>query len=180
MDTIEFRYCEYAVRDTIGHTLEIFVNDTSLVDLIGELERPAAASKGHPDLAGSYSGMHLGQISELAPDHFMGGESSHLECGPENKTVLLADKGCGEPGCWPLMARVEVADDTVTWTDFEQPHRENWNYGGFSLAFDRRQYEDALKSVESRPPWRQRPRAGWLGKAHRRKSQNRSNLEPNP
>lgn len=61
----------------------------------------------------------------------MGRKASHLHSGPAEKTVLLGCE-CGEPGCWPLMARVEVGAEQVAWSDFEQPHRrDNWAYAGF-------------------------------------------------
>jgi hypothetical protein len=48
------------------------------------------------------------------------------------------------------MARVEAGDETVTWSEFEQPHRRSdWRYDGFEFSFDRRQYQAAIVQIES-------------------------------
>jgi hypothetical protein len=89
---------------------------------------------------------------------FLGNEDSHLYCGPREKTVLLGCT-CGEPGCWPLMARVEVSPLEVRWDEFEQPHRRGrWSHATLGpFVFDRRPYEATLTQAEtSTPPepWR--------------------------
>ncbi|MEU7597086.1 hypothetical protein AB0B79_29265 [Streptomyces sp. NPDC039022] len=57
---------------------------------------------------------------------------------------------CGELGCWPLMARVTVTADLVTWGGFEQPYRMERNYTAFGpLQFDRRQYDNALRALST-------------------------------
>ena len=150
MDTVEFRWLtdngRYSVRN-----LDVLVNGTPLAETIAEVERPSAARSGQPDLAGTYSGIPDYYLRKLTVrDHFLGAPGSDLACGSEEKTVLLACE-CGEPGCWPLMARVIVAVDTVTWSEFEQPYREAWDYGGFTLTFDRQQYENALDAVPDHP-----------------------------
>lgn len=54
--------------------------------------------------------------------------------------------GIGDVGCWPLMACIEMTSDSVTWSDFEQPHRrERWSYKAAKpLVFDRAQYANAV------------------------------------
>jgi hypothetical protein len=48
-------------------------------------------------------------------------------------------------GCWPLEAGVTLAEESVRWSAFAQPHRRVWSYAGFGpFVFDRRQYEDAV------------------------------------
>jgi hypothetical protein len=67
--------------------------------------------------------------------------------GSEDKTALLGC-GCGEVGCSPLMARVTVTDETVTWDEFEQPTRPDWDYDEFGpFTFDRSEYERALMAI---------------------------------
>lgn len=64
---------------------------------------------------------------------------------------LLSCKGCLEPGCWPLQARVIIGADTVSWQDFWQPHRPRRSYVGFGpFEFDRRDYESAIADLEGR------------------------------
>jgi len=98
-----------------------------------------------PAIAGSYSGYATTQLTGSISSHFLGSDDSHLDCGPVHKTALL-DCECGCPGCWTLMARVVTTPETVTWTEFEQVHRD-WDYGGLVLTFDRRQYERALAAI---------------------------------
>jgi hypothetical protein len=79
---------------------------------------------------------------------FLGGRGTPMFSGSEEKTALLGC-GCGEVGCSPLMARVTVTEDTVTWADFEQPTRPEWDYDSFGpFTFDRGQYERALMAIE--------------------------------
>jgi hypothetical protein len=67
--------------------------------------------------------------------------------GSQEKTALLGC-GCGEVGCSSLMARVTVTDDTVTWDEFEQPTRSDWDYDGFGpFTFARSEYERALMAI---------------------------------
>ena len=40
---------------------------------------------------------------------------------------------CGEVGCWPLLARISIGDASVTWDFFQQPHRKERGYSGWSL-----------------------------------------------
>ena len=63
---------------------------------------------------------------------------------------------CGIPGCWPLLCRIEVRDDRVIWSDFEQPHRSApksrrvWSYEGFGpFVFEWAQYEAALEALRA-------------------------------
>jgi hypothetical protein len=44
---------------------------------------------------------------------------------------------------------VTVDEDTVTWGEFEQPTRPDWDYDGFGFSFERAQYEQALLAMFS-------------------------------
>jgi hypothetical protein len=142
LDRVAFRIDNSAVA--------IEVNGRSLVELVGEVERPFAEREGAPNIAGQYAPLEL-RVLDSAWEHFHGAPGSDLVCGPRDKTVLLGCD-CGEPGCWPLMARVEVGHDTVTWDGFTQPHRdERWSYDAMRpLTFDRRQYDEALAALQGR------------------------------
>ncbi|MCB9614960.1 MAG: hypothetical protein H6722_21195 [Sandaracinus sp.] len=63
---------------------------------------------------------------------------------PFRAKSLLLQCACGITECWMLMARIEVHDDVVTWTDVGQFHRQGWNYD-LSFAFEREAYEAALR-----------------------------------
>jgi len=76
--------------------------------------------------------------------HYFAGSESVVADG---KSPVLGCE-CGEWGCWPLLARVVVDQDAVTWTDFEQPHRRDRDYSGFGpFVFDRRAYEEAVAAI---------------------------------
>jgi hypothetical protein len=147
MDYIRFR--RRHPDDYPPEVVDIVVNERALTEFIKDIEGSFAEAEGSPWIAGNYVGLGPEQLDGSPTNHFFGSSNSHLFCGPEDKTVLLICRQCGEPGCWPLMARVEVTTATVTWTDFEQPHRSDaWRYDGLSLTFDRCQYESALAEIE--------------------------------
>ena len=139
MDSVTFRRRHLA--EYPGEVIGIAVNGTDLVRIIGEIEGPFASVEGEPQIAGSYMGLGLEQLDHGPRKHFLGSFS-----GPDEKTVLLHCE-CGEPECWPLMARIETTDDTVTWSDFEQPHRDEWRYDELRFVFNRDQYEAALAEI---------------------------------
>jgi len=151
MQRIAFIWEPAAVKEAReSGELRVLVDDRDLVELVGEVELPYASAEGHPRIAGAYAGVHPRQLSGSISEHFRGGSGSDLACGPSDKTVLLACE-CGEAGCWPLMARIELAPGEVVWSDFEQPHRSGkWSYEDFGpLVFERGQYEAALTDVEA-------------------------------
>ena len=75
--------------------------------------------------------------------HLLGSPLALYSDGDGRSYVLMCE--CGEPGCWPLAARVTLSDQTVTWADFRQPHRPQWSYEGLGpFVFERGQYESAL------------------------------------
>lgn len=125
----------------------IEVNEEPLLDLVRRVEQPFAEAEGHASIAGGYGPLDEWRLKDPVAEHLRGSENSHLHCGPRDKTVLYACS-CGEPGCWPLMARITLGEATVTWTHFEQPHRRGrWDYSGFALTFERQQYESALQAL---------------------------------
>src|SRR5687767_544224 len=76
-------------------------------------EAPSAERDGQPQLAGAYAGLWPELWADL-PEQYGDGRAAVLGCE------------CGEPGCWPLRARITVAEYTVTWDDFVQPYRPDW------------------------------------------------------
>ena len=144
MDSVTFRP---RPADYPSEVIDIAVNGRDLADIVGEVETPFARAEGAPQIAGSYLGLAREQLDGSPSKHFLGSAQSHLSCGPSETTVLLGCD-CGEPGCWPLMARVEATADHVTWSHFEQPYRStSWRYDDLRFIFDRRQYEAALAEI---------------------------------
>lgn len=77
--------------------------------------------------------------------HYLGGSAPQ----PNAKVPLLGCE-CGEWGCWPLLATIRATEETVTWSDFEQPHRKARDYAEFGpFVFDRAQYDEALAHLSS-------------------------------
>lgn len=117
------------------------VNGRSLVDLVAEFER---AQGWQP--VGGYSG--------LIPDHFRFGELTQYYLGrearqwPEQGRAWLLGCDCGEVGCWPLDARIELPDQHVVWQGFRQPHRPHRDYQAFgTFVFAREAYERAVRAA---------------------------------
>jgi hypothetical protein len=123
--------------------IRIEVNGTDLVELVRRAELPSAQADDEEELAGTYVGLVPGYVRIDLTSQFLGTPGTSLSPGPSEKTALLSCD-CGEVGCSPLLARVSVDDDTVTWDEFEQPTRPDWDYDGFGFTFERRQYERAL------------------------------------
>jgi len=123
--------------------IRIEVNGMSLIELVRRAELPSAQADGEEELAGTYVGLVPGYIRIDLASQFLGTPGNSLSPGPDEKTALLSCN-CGEVGCSPLLARVTVDDETVTWDEFEQPTRPDWDYDGFGFTFERAQYEQAL------------------------------------
>jgi hypothetical protein len=123
--------------------IRIEVNGMSLIELVRRAELPSAQADGEEELAGTYVGLVPGYIRIDLASQFLGTPGNSLSPGPDEKTALLSCN-CGEVGCSPLLARVTVDNETVTWDEFEQPTRPDWDYDGFGFTFERAQYEQAL------------------------------------
>ncbi len=123
--------------------VRLAVNGADLVDLVRDVELPFASADDEVDLAGSYTGLHPDAL--LPPSrHLLGSPAAGLFDG--EKAYVLGCT-CGEAGCWPLLARIQIHDRTVSWSDFENGFRSEWKYEGLGpFNFDRAQYEAALRS----------------------------------
>ncbi len=123
----------------------IRIDGRPLLEIIREIETPMAAADGQPTLAGQYDYLNASDV--LPPSrHFLGEAASSLLAYGEKVSVLECTCGC--EGCWPLLMRITVSSDSVVWNDPQQPHRNHWKYPhGWSLEFDRRQYEQALENL---------------------------------
>jgi hypothetical protein len=140
-------YDTVAFRVDGESAISVEVNGRPLAELVGEVERPFAEREGSPDIAGNYAGIGHRWIDDV-DEHYHGAPGSDLSCGSKDKTLLLGCE-CGEPGCWPLLARVDASSEIVSWEDFEQPHRgERWSYDQLRpFTFERAQYDAALSEL---------------------------------
>ena len=149
MDTIVFKV--QPSEHCLGDEIEIEINGESLVAKLQAFELPFAQAEGSAKIAGRYSGLPASSCL-LSSRHFLG-EQAHPEMRDERVELLLC-RDCGEIGCWPILARIEVAEDRVTWSDFQQPHRTGrgksavWDYAHFGpFVFERAHYEQALREA---------------------------------
>lgn len=117
------------------------INGVTLVDLITAFELSHDCQP-----AGGYGG--------LVPDHFNFGDLSAYLLGQDNDQwprrgrLWLLGCDCGEVGCWPLEAKVELTADLVLWDEFSQPHRRGRDYAEFGpWVFEREQYERAVSAA---------------------------------
>lgn len=107
------------------------IDEVPLTDLVTAYESGLRA-----DVVGGYGGLVLDRLRDGLADHLGAGRTAVLACD------------CGELGCWPLNATVEVDGGTVTWSGYEQPHRPDRDYGAFGPhRFDRAQYEEAVAAL---------------------------------
>lgn len=154
------------------------VNGFHLPNLIEQFEQ---SHEFEP--AGGYGGIVLDYFwNGPIMDYYLGAKG-HDYWERTGKITLLACSGCGDEGCWPLEAKVELPESSVKWSDFGQPHRDNRDYSSFGpFQFDRVAYERAInqaiedidrqnaqppKVTESRASWIRRViRWGQIGRAH--------------
>ena len=114
------------------------IDGQSLVDLVAGYE----SRRGY-EPSGGYAG--------IIPAHFNFGdltlyyEAQEDQQWPSPGHAWLLGCDCGEVGCWPLTARIVVTPAEVTWSEFSQEHRPEWDYEGFGpFVFDRDQYAGAV------------------------------------
>ena len=118
-----------------GAEVRVLIDGRDLIELARAVEVEFAAADGQPQLAGAYRGLDPVLWREL-PEAYGDGRAAVLACE------------CGQPGCWPLRVRITVARETVTWSDFEQPHRAAWQLEHLGpFVFPRASCEAAVTAV---------------------------------
>jgi hypothetical protein len=111
------------------------IDGTRLIDIVREYER---SMRFQP--AGSYSGLDPREFGPL-DQHYQGQ-------GRGAPQAILLGCGCGESGCWPLLVSVATEAGFVTWSEFSQPHRPNWDYAGMgTYRFERWQFDKAIQNL---------------------------------
>ena len=115
------------------------VNETSLADLITSFER-----EQNFEPTGGYGGL-IPQWFNYGPlDRYFLGDFEQNSYFARGRVYMLGCD-CGEVGCWPLTARINVNSKTVTWDFFEQEHRRERDYSAFGpFVFDVDQYRKAV------------------------------------
>jgi hypothetical protein len=144
--------------------VEIRINDVPLIEIVREVEFPFACAewdertaKGEKAddigergwLAGNY--LYLPPSQVLPPSRNFFGEpyANGFRTDPDdpvNTKSLLLSCTCGITDCWFLLATITVRSDTMTWSDFQQFHRD-WEYKTLRFVFDRTQYAAAFENA---------------------------------
>ncbi len=94
-----------------GKFVQFFVDDKDLLDSLTEFEAPFAES-----IAGAYGYLTVKEIDKklfLKPSG--------------DRQILIFGCDCGIRECWPMEITIEVAEETITWTHFNQSFRPSWN-----------------------------------------------------
>jgi hypothetical protein len=151
--TIEFRL----LRPHRFHVIDLVVDGTSLLDLVRETELPYAVEEQResaadfapdpvPLLAGAYA--LLPADGRAWPSRHLLGEprDGATDVWGEDETLLLTCP-CGVDECWALVARVEVSDTVVRWSEFRTVRRD-WDLTDLGpFTFSRRRYEASLRAT---------------------------------
>ncbi|QFG68410.1 hypothetical protein [Ornithinimicrobium pratense] len=112
-------------------TVDILVDGKNLVDWVRTYLPPGFKPREFlgRSIGTDMTGVLLGQQTE----------------DQSGRTAILGCT-CGIVGCGPLLARIEVGSDTVTWSDFGPGYGAD--YEGLEFQFDRDAYMDALTRYE--------------------------------
>lgn len=121
-----------------------FVDDVSLVNLVGEYE----TARGF-HMPGSYGGIMPRRDNPRAYVRYLLGQFDPEDGRPtDDGWTLLLGCNCSVTGCWPLATHVTVDRDAVRWDRFSQPHRPSQDYSGFGpFIFARDEYDRAVEEL---------------------------------
>ncbi|NEE00133.1 hypothetical protein [Phytoactinopolyspora halotolerans] len=142
MNVVEFVVQSQELGAGTRPVVNLLVDGTHLQEQARAVELPYARREGNPGLAGNYAGL----IADdgLPASHYLG---EPVETWFDDHDTILLGCTCGDPGCWPLTARVEVSDTTVAWSGFRNGHRD-WDLADLGpFVFDRADYEEALARI---------------------------------
>lgn len=137
---------EFTVATDGEPCVDIKVDGMALEEHARRAELKSARADRQERLAGAYGGLtHLDAIC-WPSRHFLGAPA--LSGSGDSDTVLLGCD-CGDWGCWPLFAEVQVSAVTVIWREFRNGHRPAWDLSRLGpFEFDRDQYELALRTTQ--------------------------------
>jgi len=89
-------------------------------------------AKGYTDPAGGYAGISCARrLPQPMPPvaEFVVDDPLFPRDGAKRPVFLGCQ--CGEWGCWPLLGRVFLDGETVTWDNFTNPFRQTRDYSEF-------------------------------------------------
>lgn len=122
------------------------IDGKSLISILREIELPFARKEGCPEIAGAYDGISIS--CDFFSSGYYSGENK-IQQSDAKTPLLLCDCSCA--GCWDFVAKIVKTNKKIIWKNFEQVHRENWNYDELGiLEFDKEQFENAAKELENK------------------------------
>lgn len=129
------RVVEFVVREDPGYApwIDTLIDGRPLEELVLAVSERTKSSK---NLQGS-------EPHELLPPH------GNLR-GGHGRIQPLVCSGCREPGCHPVSAAIEVFDDVVVWSEFEEGNVTSKLPRLGPFVFDRKQYEAAVRRAVER------------------------------
>lgn len=111
------------------------IDGRQLTDLVTKFD----TERGYAP-SGGYGGVVFEFLKVAPSDNYFGNSA---------ETFVLGC-ACGELGCWPLKCSVTDDRDTITWSNFAQPHRPDRDYLSFGpFIFDRAQYAQAVSLLRA-------------------------------
>lgn len=161
MDKIKFSLGIYYEEDT-GYnfwTIDIFINNRKLLDIVMEVERENAKHMGL-EFGGGYASLEANPYY-LQDDYFFGNKSN----GQSKPIVWVLGCSCTFPECWGVQAAIGANSEIVCWSDIVNPWLVNglpsiwdtvspedfvaFDYSSIGpFVFDRHQYDHALTALK--------------------------------
>lgn len=139
-----------------------YINNCSLIDIVKEIEIACITKENEEEqyfleddedlysIAGYYAPLPLYMVKFSSrylldePKDFTSGLAS-LDSLRLEKTTLLGCT-CGIIECWFLLAKVTLKEKIVTRSNFQNFHRDWWEYN-LCFTFERKQYESQLNKI---------------------------------
>jgi len=152
MDRIEFKVIDRDIEGSKRKSASIIINGINLVDRLKEYELPFAKREGHESIAGQY----IEQMPGVLYRKLTKPADYDIE---ENGKVTILICECREEGCWPMNIKVIKTQNSVIWTEFEQPHRDidsdrYWDYTEFGqYEFPIHEYELQIEELKKYSSW---------------------------
>jgi hypothetical protein len=120
-----------------------YVNGKSLVEEVTAFEREQRF-----DPVGGYGGLIPEWFNYGPLDKYFLGDFDPNSCFANMGSIYLLGCDCGEVGCWPLMAHIETAGETIEWNFFRQPFRKERDYSDFGpFVFDADRYRKTVAAL---------------------------------
>lgn len=152
---IHFNKFELSIESKDRYTNEkivrIKIDGLDLIQITREAELPFAKRDNQEDLAGSYDGIFLAWFP-YAEKEFSGTTWPWYPVEADKGVAAILSCECGEIGCWPLYVNIQMDENRVSWSNFKQPYRKDWDLKSIgNYLFRRDEYDlEILKILETK------------------------------